>query len=106
MTGGAFSSGDYSLLAIKKLKKQRDLYIAQNFDQVRKEIAEGRGPHMETLSIMSMCEVDTQSDFNSTLQASFEKIYLFKSQSLGFAIDDIISSSERLKSKCFNLSSI
>ena len=106
MAGGTFSSGDCSLLALSERKNQRDLYITQNFAQVRKEIAEGLGPHLEALAYMSLCEDNARSDFNRSLQAGFEKIYLVKEQNLGFAIDDIISSSENLKSKCFDLSSI
>ncbi len=105
-TQAVSSFGDCSMFALMERRNQRDLYLAQNFAQVRKEIAEGRGLHMETLAYMSLCEEDAQVDFNMTLQLGFEKIYSSRAQNLGSAIDELIAGSERLKHKCFNLSSI
>ncbi len=106
MTQVISSFGDCSLFALKERKNQRDLYIAQNFAQVRKEIAEGRGLHMETLAFMSLCEVEAQADFNNSLQSGFEELYSEKTQTVGFKIDQIINSSTKLNQQCFNLSSI
>ena len=106
MSEALSSFGDCSLFAIKERRNQRDLYIAQNFGQVRKEIAEGRGLHMETLAYMSLCEVDVQAEFNTTLQSAYEEVYSSKPRNIGTAIDKIISSDSNLTQKCFNLSSI
>ena len=106
MAGGTFSSGDCSLLALSERKNQRDLYITQNFAQVRKEIAEGHGPHVETLAYMSLCDEDAQTEFDMTLQSSFEELYSSKASNVGTAIDKIINSAPGLNQKCFNLSSI
>ena len=106
LTQAISSFGDCSMFALKERKNQRDLYIAQNFAQVRKEIAEGHGLHMETLAYMSLCEEDAQTEFNMTLQSSYEELYSSKASNVGTAIDKIINSAPGLNQKCFNLSSI
>ncbi len=106
LTNGTSSFGDCSLIALKERTHQRDLYIAQNFDQIRKNIAEGRGKHLEILSYMSLCEENAQSDFNTELQSGYEEIYTSKESTPSQSIDKIISKSKNLHKKCFNLSSI
>jgi hypothetical protein len=105
-TQGTSSFGECSVLGLRERRKQRDLYIVQNFDQVRKDIAVGRGLHMETLAWLSLCDVDAQHDFNSLLQSHYEDIYTSNSAQPGSAIDQLIGASPEMNQKCFNLSSI
>jgi hypothetical protein len=105
-TQATSSFGDCSLFALKERRKQRDLYIVQNFDQVRKEIAQGGGLHTDTLAWMSLCDVDAQHDFNTLLQSHYEEIYTSNSAQPGSAIDQLIGASPEMNQKCFNLSSI
>lgn len=100
------STGECNAFAIKELRAQRDFYIAENFDQVRKEIAQGQGFHMEALAWMSLCDIDSQKDFNEILQTHYEEIYPGKISQPSLAIDNLIGSSRKMEGKCFNLSSL
>ena len=106
MTQGTSSFGDCSVMALKERKEQRDLYIVQNYDQVRKQIAEGHGLHMETLAWMSLCDENVQSNFNSSLQNHYSEIYSSERALVGHSLDQIIDQTDLLKKNCFNLSSI
>lgn len=105
-TQSSSSWGDCSLFALRERKYQRELYVRQNFDQIKKDIANGDGHHMNTLSWFSLCDDDSQNHFNETLQEKFEQLGSASDTSLSSQIDSIIENSKALTGKCVNLSKI
>lgn len=105
-TQGTSSWGDCSLFALQKRKEQRDLYLAQNGDQVKVDIAKGYGGHLEALSWFSLCDDQVILEFNSALQTEMKSLVDAHAQKLSQSIDKVIFSHKNLKSGCYNLSSI
>ncbi len=101
------SWGECSLFALKERKQQRSLYIAQNYDQIKKDVALGRGEHLEALSWFSLCENQSGAEFNLTLQKNFENLFVNKDKAdLAQGIDESLTAEAHLKKSCFILSSL
>lgn len=100
------SWGDCSLFALQERKEQREQYVRQNFDQIKKDIANGDGLHMETLSWFSLCDDQAQGSFNETLQAKFERLGSSSESDFSKTMDQIITDNKSLTGKCINLSSL
>lgn len=100
------SWGECSLFSLQERKLQREQYVRQNFDQIKKDIANGDGLHMNTLSWFSLCDDEAQGNFNEMLQSEFGNLSLAKDEQLSSKIDQIIESSKSLQGKCINLSKI
>lgn len=100
------SWGDCSLFALQERKIQRDLYIAQNFDQIKKDIANGNGEHMTTLAWYALCDDNAASEYSKTLQNNFEKLSSEQESSFSKVIDQTIEENSALKTKCLSLTSL
>ena len=99
------STGECSLFALEERKNQREVFISQNYDQIKKNIAMGSGDHLSVLAWFSLCEDSAQQDYNLLLQKNFEKFFLKKEDkaSLSEKIDHMISEEDALKKKCHAL---
>lgn len=105
-TQSTSSTGDCSLFALQERANQRDLYIAQNYDQIKKDIAKGSGEHLDALAWFSLCEDDAKNTFNHELQKNFENLFVnIDKTSLSKDIDKVIAGDAVTKSKCYILSS-
>ncbi len=55
-----------------------NVFVADNMDSLAKDIAKGKGEHLDTLaSLMSVPQKD-RATFNSKLQKNFSRIYTFE----------------------------
>lgn len=102
------STGECSLFAIEERKNQRDLYITQNFDQIKMNIAKGSGEHLEALAWFSFCEDGVKADFNQQLQKHYEDFYMKsgKPNLLAENIDQVMGEDQGIKNKCIILSQL
>lgn len=100
------SWGACSLFALQERKQQREQYVRQNFDQIKKDIANGDGLHMETLSWFSLCDDQALDSFNETLQQKFVKLGSSAEADFSKNMDQIVADNKSLTGKCINLSKI
>lgn len=103
-THSVSSWGECSLFALQERKEQRDLYIAQNLDQIKKDIANGDGAHLEILSWFSLCEDSVIPEFNRTMQEKAGDLLVDQAAVLSQNIDNAIKGSKSLANKCYVLS--
>lgn len=61
---------------------------------------------MNTLSWFSLCDDESQTNFNEALQSEFSKISSITDEKLSSQIDQIIEANRSLQGKCVNLSKI
>ena len=97
------SWGDCSAFALEERKEQRDLYVEQNLDQIKKDMANGQGDHLEVLSWFSFCDESAKSEFNQTMQQHMSELLVTDSKTLNKNIDGIIKTSSSLSNKCYVL---
>lgn len=100
------SWGNCSLFALQERKEQREQYVRQNFDQIKKDIANGDGLHMETLSWFALCDDQAQASFNETLQTKFEQLGSSSESDFSKKMDQIVADNKSLTGKCVNLSTL
>jgi hypothetical protein len=103
---GTSSWGQCSAFGLLERREQRELYVAQNFDQIKKDIANGKGEHLNTLSWYALCENDATVSYSKTLQNSFEVLANSAQPQFTKALDGIVEGIPALKAKCFNLSQL
>ena len=53
-------------------EKEQDIFVAQNFDSLAKDMASGQGEHLATLSAMMSCPV---AEFASFTQKNYDVLY-------------------------------
>jgi len=95
------SWGPCSALALNTLKTERDLYFAQNRDEVLREIARGQGEHLEVLAAFSLCD---QSATNLFAQQTQQNMVPFLSAtSIAPVINHIIEAHPQLAQSCAKL---
>lgn len=105
-TQSTSSWGSCSLVAIRNLREKRDLYVAQNIDQIRKDMANGAGGHLDVIAWYSLCEDQVLFKLNTTLQNNFDTFDAKSASQFNQTYDKLVSQSKDLKGKCFNLTSI
>lgn len=103
---GTSSWGPCSLFGLLERREQRELYVAQNFDQIKKDIANGSGEHLNTLSWYALCEDDAMAGYSQTLQDQFEVLQKSDQASFTQVLDRIVEGTPLVKVKCFNLSKL
>lgn len=103
---GTSSWGQCSVFGLIERRDQRDLYVAQNFEQIKKDMANGNGEHLKTLAWYALCEDDASENYFQALQSNFEKLSVSSESSFTRALDGVIESNSVLKVKCFNLTAI
>lgn len=99
------SWGECSAFAkTKELKKDREIYVAQNQTEVMIDIARGEGEQLKVLTFYSACSPDAYAELSSKLQKSISQSQTMPdSKSLCASIDQIISQSADLKTKCASI---
>lgn len=103
-TQSTSSFGECSAFALKERKEQRDLYVAQNLEQIQIDVANGRGPHLETLSWFSLCEDRALAKFNDALQKNMRNLLVSEPQAFTHEIDRVIGGDRELADRCYVLS--
>ncbi len=56
-------------------REKLDTYIADNMDNLANDIARGQGEYLNTLAVLMEVPEGSRSDFYSTLQNNFSRIY-------------------------------
>lgn len=74
-TQSASSWGACKLIgSAQELRELRELYYAQNKDDFLKELAQGNGGHLEVMAFFGRCNMEAQSEFNSTMQGHYGEL--------------------------------
>lgn len=94
------SFGDCSLMAQREIREERDHYIAINLDELKKEMALGRGLHLETLASYSLCDVDANQELATQLQKNFRSMVDGDAKEVSNRISDIIRNHVVLQKAC------
>ncbi|MBO9666414.1 MAG: DUF3015 family protein [Bdellovibrio sp.] len=102
-TQSTSSWGECNMFALQERKEQRDLYVAQNLDQIRKDIANGSGAHLEVLSWFSLCEDQATSQFNQVMQNQMKRLLVGDARVMTQNIDQLIKDNNSLAQQCYIL---
>lgn len=101
------SYGDCSMFGLKERREQRELYLVQNFDQIKRDIAVGSGSHLDSLSWFSLCDDQSKAKFNQVLQKNFALLYAGADEkAVTLNIDAVLAGDASLQKSCFLLSSL
>lgn len=68
-TQATSSTGECNLFGLNRLKEQRDLYIAQNRDEVLYQVVSGKGEHIDVIASFSLCDQDSFGQFSKALKS-------------------------------------
>lgn len=85
------------------LHKARENYIAQNKDEILREIAIGKGEHLKALAFFSACSKESLSSFSGSLQKEIDQFVELDSKDhvkFSSQIDQVINSQENLRKSC------
>jgi hypothetical protein len=101
-TQSTSSFGECSAFAkAEQLKKDREMYIAQNEYEVRIDIARGSGEHLKVITFYSACAQEAYSELSTKLKKSVSEMdSMPDSKTICTKIDKIISDNQSLKDKC------
>lgn len=104
-TQSTSSWGECSAFAqAEQLKKDREVYIAQNRPEVMMDIARGTGEHLNVITFYSACAPEATAELSSKLQSTLaEEKTVPDTKTICQSIDRIISETESLKSKCVSI---
>ena len=87
---------------VDQLKKDREVYIAQNEHEVLIDMARGSGEHLKVITFYSACAPEAYPELSSSLQKSISgKGQIPDIKTLCLDIDQIIAKNPSLKDKCF-----
>lgn len=100
------SWGPCSLLAMKQRNLQREMYVQQNFDQIKKDIANGEGEHMKTLAWYALCDDNASQQYFQTLQKGFEQLNAAPQSGFVGQMDALVEQNTSLQGKCLNLTKL
>jgi hypothetical protein len=88
---------------VEQLKKDREVYMAQNEHEVLIDIARGNGEHLKVITFYSACAPEAYTELGSKLKASLSKHNALPDvKTLCNDIDLIITQSDSLKQACFS----
>jgi len=85
------------------LNKQRELYIAQNLFEIKKQMAVGKGGHIEALSFFSYCGPEAVPVLSQQMQQQFDRfafINRLNQNQFSKELEQIIHSSKFLQKNC------
>lgn len=101
-TQSTSSFGECSMFAqAEQLKKDREIYIAQNEPEVLIDIARGGGEHLKVITFYSACNPDAYKELSSRLQKSIsESESMPDSKTICTDIDKIILKNAFLSQNC------
>lgn len=96
------SWGACSMFAdVKRLKEDRELYIAQNEPEVLIDLARGSGEHLKVLAFYSACLPSAYNELGQKLQYQISNNNEgFTSKSISNDIDKVITTSKTLRELC------
>ena len=96
-----FSSswGECAAWGETKKARERAAFIAQNTDELKRDIAFGQGDHLDALAYFTDCDAEVTWRFAAALQSSFAKEAQFRSN-LGGAVDDAVRRDPFLMQHC------
>jgi len=105
-TQSTSSWGDCSLFTMRKeLKEQRKIYIAQNLDELKTEMARGKGEHLKVLTFYSGCHEKAYSGISRSIQNHYEEFAEMEDEGtikhFVHQIDRIIKDSPELNEFCY-----
>lgn len=97
--------GDCSYIGFsEQLKKDRDLYIAQNEHEILIDISRGSGEHLKVVTFYSACGPMAYTELSKNLKIFYSvQKKLPKIENIGPIIDGIIFENEELKNHCVGL---
>lgn len=104
-TQSTSSWGDCSAFAhAEQLRKDREVYIAQNEHEVMMDVARGAGEHLKVITFYSACAPEAYPKLSAELQKSLagEKT-IPNTKTICQSIDKIISGNENLKTQCYSI---
>ena len=79
----------------------REDYIDQNLHDIKKQIAQGQGHHVDSLAFISGCKGIDRAQWSSSLQSQTAELYSVKSgKAFSQQLDSMIQSKTGLNSKC------
>jgi hypothetical protein len=101
-TQSTSSFGECSAFAqAEQLKKDREVYIAQNEHEVLIDIARGNGEHLKVITFYSACAPEAYKELSSDLQRSISGAAdVPDTKTICVNIDKIISENQFLRTKC------
>lgn len=104
-TQSTSSFGECSAFAqLQQLKKDREIYIAQNETEVLIDVARGHGEHLKVITFYSGCLPEAHQELSSNLQKTFSGHQTVpNSKTLASDIDAVILNSTSLKENCLVL---
>lgn len=88
---------------IGQLEHDKKVFIAQNYDELKLEIAQGHGETLNAFASLSKCSGDSVHVFPKLMQNNYELIYSSESSSVDGiynAIEGVIKSNELLSGNC------
>lgn len=97
------SWGPCSALGLQLRQQERELYVAQNLEEIKKDVANNKGGHLEVLSWFSMCEDSAVAEFNSKLQQAMPELVNLSAPEFSKKVDAIIAASPELSQRCTEL---
>lgn len=101
-TQSTSSYGDCNTFAqVEQLKKDREIYMAQNEHEVLIDIARGNGEHLKVITFYSACAPEAYKELGLKLKQTLSKHdSIPEIKTLCTSIDLIISQSDSLKQVC------
>jgi hypothetical protein len=82
-TNGTFASQTFGITTgtsecgggVVKVQSEQKIYAYNNFGQLQKEIAQGKGERLQTLAYMMGCNANTVDKFSSVAQQNYGQIF-------------------------------
>jgi hypothetical protein len=105
MSQATSSWGECSAIALQKIRADREKYIAQNKEEIFREVATGRGEHLGVLATFSLCEKSAFSTFSTSLQSNAAAFLNAKENHFGDTIDQAVKENTSLNRECFSFGS-
>lgn len=71
MSSGTSNCGDHGLL---NLSKEREVFASENYTSLVKEMAQGKGEHLDILANMYQCPTAQYQEFGAMTQEKFDEL--------------------------------
>ena len=95
------SWGECSMLEMFITQQFRQDYIEQNMDDIKKQIALGKGHHLDSLAFLSGCSQIERSEWSTELQSNTESFYdLIDVKKFDHKLESVIHGNSNLNQHC------
>ncbi len=96
------SFGECAMFGFHDMEKERQYYIAVNTADIKRDIAFGKGTHIDALSKLSGCTAGSAGLLGSALKSKFSQIQDLENDSYKFSevIHQTIIGHSKLKQRC------